>query len=87
MPNIIMHITHPGAILDWLDAGFEAATLLPTSEVNAAQLTHCHVIDIFPASQIFFPAMVKMTITPYIPELMELISKRNPFQNVESLPH
>lgn len=86
MPNVIMHITQPGAILDWLEAGFEAATLLPASEVDPGQLTHCHVIDIFPAPQIFFPAMVKMTVTPYIPELMEIISKGNPFPNVESSP-
>ncbi len=30
-----MHITQPGVILDWLEDGLEAATLLPTSEVNA----------------------------------------------------
>lgn len=79
MPKIIMHITQPRAILDWLEAGFEAATLLPASEVNPAQLPHCHVLDIFPAPQLFFPAMVKMTVTPYIPELMEIISEGYPF--------
>ncbi|MGB7801557.1 LysR family transcriptional regulator [Buttiauxella sp.] len=81
MPNVIMQITQPGAILDWLEAGFEAATLLPASEVNPTQLTRCHVVEIFPAPQIFFPAMVKMTVTPYIPELMEILSEGYPFQS------
>lgn len=80
MPKVIMHITQPGAILDWLETGLEAVTLVPASEVNAAQLTHCHVIDIFPEPQVFFPAMVKMTVTPYIPELMDIISEGYPFQ-------
>ncbi len=33
--KVIMHITQPGVILDWLEGGLEAATLLPSSEVNA----------------------------------------------------
>lgn len=33
--KVIMHITQPGVILDWLEDGLEAATLLPSSEVNA----------------------------------------------------
>ena len=46
--KVIMHITQPGVILDWLEDELEAATLLPSSEVNAEKLPHCYVVDVFP---------------------------------------
>jgi hypothetical protein len=54
-PNVIMHITQPGMILDWLESGLAAATLLPSSEVDATRLPHCHVVDVFPSPQVFYP--------------------------------
>lgn len=78
-PEVMMHVTQPGVILDWLESGLEAATLLPSSEVDRERLQHCHVIDVFPSPQVFFPAMVKMSATPYMQELMEIIQDGYPF--------
>ncbi|STW10516.1 LysR family transcriptional regulator YnfL [Klebsiella pneumoniae subsp. rhinoscleromatis] len=64
--KVIMHITQPGVILDWLEDGLEAATLLPSSEVNAEKLPHCYVVDVFPSPQIFYPALVKLPSMPWI---------------------
>lgn len=51
--KVIMHITQPGGILDWRESGLEAATLLPSSEVDADKLSQCYVVDVFPTPQIF----------------------------------
>lgn len=72
--KVIMHITQPGVILDWLEDGLEAATLLPSSEVNAEKLPHCYVVDVFPSPQIFYPALVKLPSMPYLPALMDIIA-------------
>ncbi|MEO3990561.1 LysR family transcriptional regulator [Pseudocitrobacter cyperus] len=79
-PNVIMHITQPGMILDWLESGLAAATLLPSSEVNAARLPNCHVVDVFPSPQIFYPALVKMPAANWVPEVMELVAEGYPFR-------
>ena len=77
--KVIMHITQPGVILDWLDSGLEAATLLPSSEVDADKLSHCYVDDVFPSPQIFYPALVKLPSMPYLPALMDIITHGYPF--------
>ncbi|MEI6957405.1 LysR family transcriptional regulator, partial [Klebsiella pneumoniae] len=77
--KVIMHITQPGVILDWLEDGLEAATLLPSSEVNAEKLPHCYVVDVFPSPQIFYPALVKLPSMPYLPALMDIIAGGYPF--------
>jgi LysR family transcriptional regulator, salicylic acid-responsive activator of bsdBCD len=79
-PRVIMHITQPGVILDWLESGLEAATLLPSSEVDAAKLANCHVVDVFPSPQIFYPALVKMPAMRWAPQIMGLIAEGYPFK-------
>ncbi len=78
-PNVIMSISQPGVILDWLESGLAAAALLPASEVDPAKLGSCHVIDILSAPQIFFPAVVKMSVASYMKELMEIVRSGYPF--------
>nr|WP_318383922.1 LysR family transcriptional regulator [uncultured Enterobacter sp.] len=78
-PNVIMHITQPGVILEWLESGLAAATLLPSSEVDAAKLSHCYVVDVFPSPQIFYPALVKIPAMSYLPEVMDIIAQGYPF--------
>ncbi|PVZ82493.1 LysR family transcriptional regulator [Serratia sp. S1B] len=78
-PNVMMHITQPGVILDWLESGLEAATLLPSSEVDASKLPHCQVLDVFPQPQVFFPALVKTPSTPHIAELLAIVEPGYPF--------
>ena len=73
-PNIIMHITQPKAIIDCLESGLEAASLLPASEVDATRLDQCHVVPLTSSPALFFPAIVKMSTTPDINELTEIIS-------------
>jgi len=79
-PKVIMHITQPGVILDVLESGLAAATLLPSSEVDPARLTQCHVVELFPSPQIFYPALVKTPATNWVPEVMELVAEGYPFQ-------
>lgn len=57
----------------------EAATLLPSSEVNAEKLPHCYVVDVFPSPQIFYPALVKLPSMSYLPALMDIIAGGYPF--------
>ncbi|MFE8101982.1 LysR family transcriptional regulator [Brenneria goodwinii] len=78
-PNVLMHITQPGVILDWLESGLEAATLLPSSEVDSSKLQHCHVLNVFPSPLVFFPALVKTPATPYMTELLEIVERGYPF--------
>lgn len=47
-------------ILDWLESGLEAATLLPSSEVDADKLSQCYVVDVFSSPHIFYPVLVKL---------------------------
>ena len=77
--KVIMHITQPGVILDWLESGLQAATLLPSSEVEADKLSQCYVVDVFPSPQIFYPALVKLPSMPYLPALMDIITHGYPF--------
>ena len=79
-PKVIMHITQPGVILDVLESGLAAATLLPSSEVDPTRLTQCHVVELFPSPQIFYPALVKTPATNWVPEVMELVAEGYPFQ-------
>ncbi|WP_413724308.1 LysR substrate-binding domain-containing protein [Sodalis sp. RH16] len=83
-PKIIMNISQPGVILDWLQSGLEAAALLPASEVDPAKLDNCHVVDILSAPQIFFPAVVKMSVASYMKELMDIVQTGYPFPDVDT---
>ncbi|STT56573.1 LysR family transcriptional regulator YnfL [Klebsiella pneumoniae] len=80
-----MHITQPGVILDWLEDGLEAATLLPSSEVNAEKLPHCYVVDVFPSPQIFYPALVKLPSMPYLPAADGYYSRGLSFYRAEGV--
>ncbi|XTZ39139.1 LysR substrate-binding domain-containing protein [Salmonella enterica] len=77
-PQVIMHITQPGVILEWLESGLAAATLLPSSEVDATKLLNCHVVDVFPSPQVFYPALVKMPAMSFLPEIMQIIAQGYP---------
>lgn len=83
-PDVIMSVTQPGIILDWLDNGLQAATLLPASEVDAARLRHCCVLDVFPAPQVFYPALVKTPAMPYNAELLQIIAEGYPFETAKA---
>ncbi|MGE5872962.1 LysR family transcriptional regulator [Klebsiella quasipneumoniae] len=72
-PNVIMHITQPNAIIDCLESGLEAISLLPESEVNANRLQACQVIQLGQHPTFFFPTMVKLTTTADIKEINDIL--------------
>lgn len=74
-PNVIMRITQPKAIIDCLESGLEAVSLLPASEVDAAQLQHCHVMPLTSGQDVFIPAMVRMSTSPPLREIDELLNE------------
>lgn len=78
-PNIIMRVSQPHMVLDWLSGGLEAACLLPTSEVCTRPLRGYRVFDIFPPPLVFFPSVVKLTTAPHVPELLSLLERGYPF--------
>lgn len=86
--NVILRISQPGVILDWLEYGLEAATLLPASEVDPAQLRNCRMLEITPSPVMFFPAIVKLTILPSVAEVDSLIAEGFPLNTrpAESSP-
>jgi hypothetical protein len=47
--------------------------------VDASKLTNCHVVDVFPSPQVFYPALVKIPATNWLPEIMEIIAHGYPF--------
>ncbi|WP_437616363.1 hypothetical protein [Erwinia sp. V71] len=79
-PDVIMHNTQPKAILDLLESGLEAASLLPASEVDGRQLAHCHVVPLAATMKpVFFPALVKKSTTPMIKEIAAIVQQGYPF--------
>lgn len=77
--NIVMHISQPGVILDWLDSGLEAASLLPASEVKSQSLANCRVVDVSPSLQVFYPSVVKLSSSLHMKEVMDVVGKGYPF--------
>lgn len=80
-PDVLMYISQPELILNWLEGGLEAAALLPASEIRAEQLNHSRCFDILPSQQVFYPAIVKLTATPPLHELVSLIEQGYPFSD------
>ena len=78
-PNVIMSISQPEAILNWLQSGLDAVALLPESEVTNDALGTCRVITISHAPLIFFPAAVKLTTSVFPPELAAAVDKADLF--------
>lgn len=72
--NVIMQISQPGVIIDWMEDGLSAAALLPGSEVSADGVRHCRVYEVTDAPRMFSPAVVRRTLQPPVPEIEALIS-------------
>lgn len=81
-PNVLMHISQPGVIIDWLESGVEAVAFLPASEVEAPRLEHCHLVELYSPPQLFYPAVVKMAAASYMKELMDIVEKGYPFSGL-----
>ena len=78
-PQVIMHVSQPSVIVDWIESGIEAAALLPESEVCPSQLHNSVLVRVSPDPQVFFPALVKLTTTPEIRGLEEVMANGYPF--------
>ncbi|AVY96152.1 LysR family transcriptional regulator [Microvirgula aerodenitrificans] len=79
VPKTVLHVSETGYVLDLLNNGLEGVALLPASEVDLARLPNCHVVDVYPSPVLFFPAVVKLTTAPAMPELMDIIKAGYPF--------
>ena len=83
--DVRMQVSQPEAILDWLAAGLEAATLLPASEVKAVDTAQCAVVPLLPDPQVYFPCIVKNTAAT-IPEAVASLLAR-PFPSTMESSH
>ncbi|PLR43810.1 LysR family transcriptional regulator [Chimaeribacter arupi] len=72
-PNIIISGNEPRIVFDMLSQGIEAASLMPASEVPEQVKTLCHMADIRPMPNVFFPALVTPAAAPQQPELMAVL--------------
>ncbi len=79
-PGNVVHVSEAGLVLDLLDGGMAAMALLPESEVAHRALPHCHVVEVYPAPMLFFPAAVKLTSTPETPEVMDIVRRGYPLE-------
>jgi hypothetical protein len=78
-PNVMMYATQPDAILNWLQAGMVAATLMPESELRGHELSQCTRFVISPGVDVFYPSIVKLTVSSYLKEVVELVEDGYPF--------
>ncbi len=60
-PNILMHVSQPQMVIDLLESGLQAATLLPESEVNSQNLKRCTLISLNSQLSVFHPAIVQLS--------------------------
>lgn len=74
-PNVMMNITQPQVILDLLENGVVAATLLPETEVVAAELKHCRIFHLAPEILMFFPTLLKLSTAPDVPEIIAVVEE------------
>lgn len=72
-PNIAMHISQPGTIVEMIESGLEAASILPASEVKIGELKNCKTYSVSSPPLLFFPSIVKMTTSTFSEEILSLI--------------
>ncbi|MFS2222288.1 LysR substrate-binding domain-containing protein [Pantoea sp. B65] len=86
-PDVVMHNTQPRAIIDFIESGLEAASLLPASEVDASRLRHCFVVPLAAhIKPVFFPTIVKIATTPVIKEISAILHQGYPLPPGANLP-
>lgn len=72
-PNIIISANEPRMVCELIASGIAAASMMPASEVPPQAEEYCHIVDIYPTPNIFFPCFVKLAATPHQPELMNIL--------------
>ena len=83
--DVRMQVSQPEAILDWLAAGLEAATLLPVSETQAVDVAQCVVVPLSPDPQVYFPCIVRNTTATLPDDVAALLVQ--PFLNNPGANH
>lgn len=76
--NVVMHVSQPNLVIDMLENGVSAATLLPSSEVNRRSLRNCSVINISPTPLFFSPCLIKLASVAPIEEITDLLRECPP---------
>lgn len=72
-PSIMMSISQPEVILEWMQSGLEAVALIPQSEVNTATVQNCRVMPIRPMPLVFFPTITTLSGDPLPAEILQVL--------------
>jgi DNA-binding transcriptional LysR family regulator len=73
-PNVKMHVSEPSIAVDMLEAGTEAVVFLPASEAVASRSGKFSAFEIAPNPLVFTPVAAKLSSSPDLPEVHEIIS-------------
>lgn len=60
-PNVLMHVSQPQMVIDLIESGMQAATLLPESEVNTMHLHQSRFVALDTQIAVFQPAVVQLS--------------------------
>lgn len=72
-PNVIISANEPRMVCELIASGIAAASMMPMSEVPPHITEACHIVDIYPAPNIYFPTFVKLAATPQQQTLMNIL--------------
>lgn len=72
-PNVIISANEPRMVCELIASGIAAASMMPMSEVPPHITESCHIVDIYPAPNIYFPTFVKLAATPQQQTLMNIL--------------
>lgn len=73
IPKILMQISQPNAIVNWIESGIQALALLPRSEIDENKLSNSKIIKIVAAPDVFSPSIVKLSSTALLDEIIEIL--------------
>lgn len=85
-PNVVMNISQPTVILDWMNSGLEGVALLPASEIDISALRNCSQLSVSNSPFVFTPSIVRMTTASYMPEIRALLEAPWPLMAAADLP-
>lgn len=81
-PKVLMHVLQPSVIVDWIESRVGTAALQPEPEECHSLLKHSRLVHVLPDPQVFPLALVKLSITPEIRGLEEIMESGYPFVSI-----
>lgn len=85
VPRVLMQVSQPRMVVDWIEGGLEAAALLPDSEVSGLDLRNSDVVKVMPDPQVFYPTIVKLSTTPFAAGVYEIVKDGYSFKSASWL--